>query len=329
MKRIATFAAAAIAAAVWTVPTSAQNAGVSGTSQTGNSATNTRTGNINDANLDNRAGGSVDLNTSNSNAKIETGKDTGTWNVRHELSEVAEDALTKGDLKTLTNRFVKADADRIEKSADFKKDDPQLDAKIDQINNEWKSKFGHEFKVSDTKDVFADATVKFGEMGRDAQLSSDIQKNSEAANPADKNKSFGGKEKIEKGRDVASVSLPAMGDAPALTVPMIHELPAMWKINVPDSMDATKLRENLSKHLDMVADSSKWPSDEKQAMAMVTRHVLMAVLDTDNATRGATGNTTDLNAVPASSSNSSNTAPGSTTPNTSTNSNSSNAPANR
>ncbi len=90
-----------------------------------------------------------------------------------------------------------------------------------------------------------------------------------------------------------------MGDAPALTIPLIHELPASWKINVPDSMDASKLRANLSKHLDIVADSSKWPSDEKQAMAIVTRHVLMAVLDADNAPRAAATN--DLNAIPAAS----------------------------
>jgi hypothetical protein len=290
MKRITTFSAAVLAAAVWTLPSRAADPAPS---------------NIADTNTANNPGGTTNLNTNDPSTKIETGKDTGTWNVRHELAMVAEDALTKGDLKKLSNRFVDADRDRIEKSSDFQKDDPQLDAKIDQINSQWKSKFGHEFKVSSTADVFADATVKFGEIGKDAQLSSDIQKNSEAANPSDKNKTFGGKEKIEKGRDVASVSLPAMGDAPGLTVPLIHELPASWKINVPDSMDASRLRANLSKHLDIVADSSKWPSDEKQAMALVTRHVLMAVLDADNAARA--GTSSDLNAVPAASTDTTNT----------------------
>jgi len=285
MKRVTSIAAAMLAAAVWCGPVHAQS------------------NNIADTNTANQSGNTTNLNTDNPNTKVETGNQSGTWNVRHELAEVAEDALTKGDLKKLANRFVDADRDRIVKSADFKKDDANLDAKIDQINSAWKTKYGHEFKVGKTSDVFADATVKFGEMGRDAQLSSDIQKNSETANPADQNKTFGGKEKLEKGRDVATVSLPALGDTPAMTVPLIHELPASWKINVPDSMDAAKLRDNLSKQLDSIADSSKWSSDEKEAQAVVTRHILMAVLDSDNLSNSATGTTSDLNALPASSSN--------------------------
>jgi len=224
----------------------------------------------------------TDTTAGDKDLKVEKGSDTGTWNVRRELSGLTQDALDKDGFDNLVGLFNDADRDRIKKEGDVNKDQPDLQAKIGEINAAWKAKYGHDFKVRDNKDVFADATVKFGEIGNTPALASDVKKNSEQANPNEVNKTAGGNENIEKGRDIAVVTLPAVQDAPELTVPMIHEVPMAWKVNVPDTLTYQKLHDNLMKHLSMIADKKdSWPADEKTAEQQVVRHVLMAVLDVE------------------------------------------------
>jgi len=225
--------------------------------------------------------------------KVESGQDTGTWNVRRELENVIQAATAKdGELDGLVRRFVDADRDRIKKEADVDQKQGDLKAKVDQLNSEWKAKYGHEFTTGDDKDLFADATVKFGEMGDTPQLASEVAKNSQnaggqakaddAARAKDSDRlSTGGKEKLDKGRDIASVTLPAAAGAPEIRIPLIHEVPMQWKVNVPDTLTYAKLHANLVKHLGMVTDmKDKWPADEVQARKEVARHVFMAILDT-------------------------------------------------
>jgi hypothetical protein len=92
----------------------------------------------------------------------------------------------------------------------------------------------------------------------------------------------GGDRNLDQGRNVAYVTVAASHILPELKVPLIHELPDMWKIDVPDSVTGQKLYDNLLKHLTM-ADEQKdqWPSDVNDAYRMVSHHVLMAILDVD------------------------------------------------
>ena len=81
-------------------------------------------------------------------------------------------------------------------------------------------------------------------------------------------------------QSIAVVVVQGMHGQPDLRVPLIHELPDSWKINVPDSVDANKLRQNLQDHLTAIGQmSTEWPSDENQAYRTVAHHILMAVLD--------------------------------------------------
>ena len=83
----------------------------------------------------------------------------------------------------------------------------------------------------------------------------------------------------DPGRNISTVSIPAGHNAPALTVPLIHEA-AGWKIDVPDTLDAAKLRSNLIAHLTEVQNmKDQWPSDVNDAYRAVAHHVLMAVMD--------------------------------------------------
>jgi len=62
-------------------------------------------------------------------------------------------------------------------------------------------------------------------------------------------------------------------------VPLIHEATG-WRIDVPDSLDAGKLRSNLVAHLNEVYGmKDQWPADVNDAYRAVSHHVLMAVMD--------------------------------------------------
>jgi hypothetical protein len=78
---------------------------------------------------------------------------------------------------------------------------------------------------------------------------------------------------------------------PELKVPLIHELPDMWKIDVPDSVTGPMLYDNVLKHLTMANEmKDKWPADENDAYRAISHHVLMAIMNVDHdAKAGATG----------------------------------------
>jgi hypothetical protein len=212
--------------------------------------------------------------------------------IRKTIAAATNDALTKGDMNRLIGQFVDADRNRIDKSAD--KNDPnnknygeKLDGRIQQIQKAWKDKYGHDFDIDKQNEVFSDqfASIQQGKVGdeNDAQLASEVMKNSEdqaTGNNANAAGNTKGDENLEKGRGIAVMDVKGTNGMPDLKVPMIHELPDSWKINVPDSVDSTKLRQNLLDHLTAVGEmSAQWPTDEKEAYRVVAHHVLMAVLD--------------------------------------------------
>lgn len=215
--------------------------------------------------------------------------------IRKSLGSLAKDALTKGGLNKVVSHFVDADRNRIKNSDTYSQDfGEKLDGRIEQINQAWKTKYGHEFKVKSADDAYSNfAMIRQGEIGRDATLASEVIRNSQSANTSDKDNTAGNDRKdenLEQGRQIAVVTVRPVADplrgtaAPTsereLKVPLIHELPDSWKTNVPDSLTATRLRQSLLDHLTVVGDNvAQLPADENAAIQSVTRHILMAVLD--------------------------------------------------
>ncbi|HSV13859.1 MAG TPA: hypothetical protein VLI90_06340 [Tepidisphaeraceae bacterium] len=206
--------------------------------------------------------------------------------IRSSIASLTNEAMTKGDLNHIVNRFVDADRNRIKNSDTYSQDYGQkLDGRIEQINETWKQKYGHTFDMKHANDVLTDqfASIQQGQIGRDAALASEVIHNSERANLSNKDNAAGndkGDENLEPGRGIAVVTVNSSHGLPDLRVPMIHEMPDQWKVNVPDSLTADKLRQNLLDHLTALGDSSsQWPSDENEAYRMAAHHVLMAVLD--------------------------------------------------
>jgi len=159
---------------------------------------------------------------------------------------------------------------------------------IAQIQKDWKAKYNQDFKIADKEAVYNSmfASVIQSEIpkGGDARLAADrpvVTDPGQAPVRPDNQKIGGGETNREPGRNIATINVAASHNLPMLMVPMIHELPDNWKIDVPDSFTVEQLHDNLMKHLTMVKDmKDQWPADPNEAYRAVTHHVLMAVMNT-------------------------------------------------
>jgi len=211
------------------------------------------------------------------------------------LAQVTNASLTKGGFNDVIERFNDADRNRIGsfwKDKNNKEKLDVLDGRIAQFQKDWKAKYGQDFHIMKDDVVFGGTptfTIARGEIGTDAQLagkqlpagdkvtSSDVK---DAAKDHSGNTKLD--QNLEKGRNVAVVTVAESHGLPELKVPLIHELPDLWKIDVPDNVTGQKLYDNLLKQLTMADEQKdKWPSDVNEAYRAVAHHVLMAVLDVD------------------------------------------------
>jgi len=216
------------------------------------------------------------------------------------LGQVTNAALTNGGFNDVVERFNDADRNRLGAWAKDKNNKEKLDVlngRINQFQGDWKAKYGHEFKIKQDNLVFGYGpifTYAQGEIGKDAQLAGEKlppaqnvtidnlgKKDAQGNTAADRN--------LEKGRNVAYVTVAASHGMPELKVPLIHEMPDMWKIDVPDSVTAPMLFENLLKHLTKANElKDTWPADENDAYRAISHHVLMAVMNVDDDAKAAT-----------------------------------------
>ena len=190
--------------------------------------------------------------------------------IRDVLAQVTEAALTKGGVDDMVERFVDADRNRLGQG-DLK-NTAELDGRIDQFRKDWKAKYNQDFDIKNEEAAFPDASfaITQGEIGRNDATGA-TGTDSPASPAADTNRN-------DPGRNIAVVRV--SGDQGAgMTVPMIHEAPDSWRIDVPDTLTADKLKQNVLDHLTAADNPDQWPSDVNQAYAAVARHVLMAVLD--------------------------------------------------
>jgi hypothetical protein len=201
------------------------------------------------------------------------------------LKQVTEASLTKGGFNDVVERFNDADRNRIgpwvkDKANKAKLD--ILDGRIAQFQKDWKAKYGQDFNIKNDKVVFGNDTIfkiQTGQIGKDAQVAG--EKLPPAENVTKDNLKTDAKDRnLEQGRNVAYVVVAESHSMPELKVPLIHELPDLWKIDVPDAVDGQKLYDNLLTHLTMANEAKdKWPDDVNDAYRAVAHHILMAVMD--------------------------------------------------
>jgi hypothetical protein len=221
--------------------------------------------------------------------------------IRGVLAKVTEAAFTTNSVDDLAGYFVDFDRNRVKEFVSDEKNFADLNAKIERLRNSWKAKYGHDFGIEKKDLVFAEdkvwivqaeigdsAKLASGKLtGPNAQLRADIDRR--ISSGASESRTTGmdkpGTPEAQKnlndpGRNIALVTFAAADGMKQFELPFIHEMPDSWRIDVPDAMDGTRLRDSLSRHLSMIEDSvDKWPAAENDAYRLVSYHVLMAVMD--------------------------------------------------
>lgn len=220
--------------------------------------------------------------------------------IRNAFAEIAEESFDDDIFDDVVMRLVDADRNRIGKfKRDQKPDFKPLRDRASALNKVWRDKYGKPFDI-DEKQVYGEGgflQIAAGEVSDPAQLAGNWPVAAVAAaesrtagerQPADTAQQrreteevAGGDVNLEKGRNVAVVRFPASHGMPAIDASLIHELPDIWRFDLPDSVDGKRLHDNLLKHLNMLGDGSAWPADSKEAARMITHHVLLALYDID------------------------------------------------
>jgi hypothetical protein len=259
----------------------------------------------------NRAADKTERAAERAGDKIERGADNvkgaakdaaASWNVGRihtMLTQVTEASLTKGGFNDVVERLVDADRNRIGK---WTKDDAnkaaldKLDGRIAQFQKDWKAKYGSDFDIKNDAQVFGTQQFQYamGEIGEDAQVAGKKLPAGEnvTADNLDKKVDKAGNtvadKNLEKGRNVGYVTVKESHGMPELKVPLVHELPNNWRIDIPDNIDGQKLYDNLLKHLTMANEQKdQWPADVNEGYRAVAHHVLMALLDVEKDARQA------------------------------------------
>jgi len=224
--------------------------------------------------------------------------------IRDILAQVAEAALTEDGLNDIVERFADADRNRIGEGLD--QEDAAYNDLVKQFRDDWKAKYGQDFNITNEEMVFKPETINIvqGEIGESARLAGDravdVDVNADAKRsdneasadvkvrndtgvdvnatgdrqaPADRNRN-------DAGRNTAMVSIPESHGMPALTIPLLHEAPDSWRIDIPDNLDAnairTKTTEALRKSHSMKAE---WPADVNDAYLAVSHAVLASFFE--------------------------------------------------
>jgi hypothetical protein len=212
-------------------------------------------------------------------------------NIRNMLGNLANDALVSKDMSKLTSHFDQTDQQRIAKSSSYSEGlGTKLDAQIDTFSRTWKQKYGHDFAVKNAPSTLNNAFVKLqeGVPTRDPQLvSAVIKATGEKASSTDP---------YSADSSIALANIQPSGKLPEMQVPLVSAKPGQWRIQVPNTLTAEKLRQNLTMQVsDLNQHSAQWPTKEADACQMVSHRILMAVMD-----KSSTGSS-QASAAPAAS----------------------------
>lgn len=213
--------------------------------------------------------------------------------VKSGLGKLTERFVTKGDFNKFLAELSTQDKER---TREFKGvDQTKLDGRIEQIRQAWKTKYGHDFDVSDEKTIFNDRyTITQGEVSEpevalagwpvapsaEAITAGSRQAASDADQKAVKNEIDAAK--LEKGRNVALIRFPAMDNMPAITVSMIHELPMFYRVDVPNSRTGEQIYNDVLNRLTYLGDHlDSWPANETDAYRAFAYNAVAAVYGVD------------------------------------------------
>jgi len=213
---------------------------------------------------------------------------------------ITDDAMSKSGFDNLVAKLVDQDRDRIKKSVANNRSLSNVDGNnnkrltdvIADIEGTFKSKYNSKFDIDISKAYtsdfihvmtgevsdpqllvgkwpvdpmgLSDMTGAGGTAGKITQSDADIAKS----------KTFGGDVNLEKGRNVALAHLMGSHGMKGFTASLIHENLVGWKFDVPNTLTADQLYNNLVANLGYL-DQHKdaWPNDVNQAYRDFTHAV--------------------------------------------------------
>ena len=209
-----------------------------------------------------------------------------------EIATLTDDALTPNHFDNFINNFVNKDRYRLRD--DKNRDVADLNGKINVIRKFWHDKYGHDFDISKSDLVYGPVEMIRGEVRDPTQAVMNWPLNPRNGQPDRKSeqaiaaaehengKLLGGREKLDKGRNVAVVRFEMSHGLPAVTASMVHEMPAQWRFDIPGERNGQQIYNDLLNQLNFVATHShEWPNDEKEAYQMVAHRVLAAAYGVD------------------------------------------------
>jgi len=233
-------------------------------------------------------------------------------NIRGRLADISNYALTKGDFGKVVDQLAVFNRDQMKNWRD--QDYKTLDGVIDQINKDWKAKYGHEFKAK--ADMFDDrfmivqgvvtdpnvAAMNFPvkARGQDAQLAGGRER-ANADNAERK-----GNERLERegsqvdhvtakdlqdSKNIATLHFPESHALPSVTASLVEEgMIGKWHFAAPKSLTAQQLHQAIQNQLSYVGrNMSQWPANETDAYQMVAHRVLLALYNIDTKESGQPG----------------------------------------
>jgi len=217
------------------------------------------------------------------------------------FKKIAEDALTHNGFDNVVGMVADQDQarfkDNVGKSSWNNVDgnnNKKLNDLAADLNNAFKQKYNHDFDMDYSKVFTADfITIMTGEVADPMALVGKWPVDAGLGmNPAGKvsptdaqiarDKTFGGKVNLEKGRNVAIAHLKESHGMPGLTASMIHETASGWKFDIPNNLTAQQLYDNLVNNLSRVsANKANLPADINDGYREVSHAVVAALYGVD------------------------------------------------
>jgi len=225
------------------------------------------------------------------------------------FKKLSEDAITHNGFDNIVGMVADQDQARFKENvgkSSWNNVDGNNNKKLNDlaasINNTFKTKYNHDFDMDYTKVFTSDfVQIMTGEVQDPMTLVGKWPVETGLGmspggkvTPTDaqiaRDKAFGGKVNLEKGRNVAIAHFKDSHGMPGLTASLIHETASGWKFDIPNNLTAQQLYDNLVANLSLI-DSHKesLPGDIDDGYREVSHAVLAALYGVDLSKTGTVG----------------------------------------
>ena len=220
-----------------------------------------------------------------------------TKDLRFYMGKATNEAIgSSRPITRLVDSMTKSDRERLEPQV--QKDYPDLSKTLADFRQAWKDKYKDDFDLSRSmmEVAFADSRFLQGELSDQAVMASqrlgpmpDDDPRTQIQDTGDRVSDMtpkSGEAQPQKNdiKKSATVLLPAMREQQLTPVTLRFsdegKILSDWRLNVPETLTAQKLHDNLNARLTAIlADKDKWPAESRDGYHIVSHHVMAALAD--------------------------------------------------